>query len=116
MDNNIFTVNNYRGEAVFCTKERWENHVVAGHPIMEKNIEAVKDTISDPDSVYESSRNPKREVMFKRSPYSTQKIFTEVVVEYSSYSGVVSGELVTAFLNNAERGRIGNVLYRNSKD
>lgn len=113
----MFTVNNYRGVAVFCTEDRWKNHIVAGHTIMEENIEAVKDTISDPDSVYESSRNPKREVMFKQSPHSTYNIYTEVVVEYnSSYSGVVSGEVVTAFPNNAERGGIGNALYRKSQD
>ena len=116
MDNKVFTVNNYRGEAVFCTKERWENHIVAGHPIMEENIEAVKDTISDPDSVYESSKIPKREIMFKQSPHSTYKGFTKAIVEYSSYSGVVSGEVVTAFPKESERGGIGNVLYRNSKD
>lgn len=113
--NDIFTVNNYRGESVSCSEEQWKVHISRNHPIMARNIDAVKDTITDPDTVYESNTNPKREVSFKKSPYSSYRCLTKVIVEYKSYAGATYGEVVTAFPKETETGGIGNVVHRKAK-
>ena len=120
MNDTKFAVNNYNGCTVSCSKSRWEEHVVQNHQIMEKNEDAVKDTIKDPDAVYESKDSPDREVYFKASQFSTYKgLLTKVIVQYSP--GIknpenIVGELVTSFPSKGEKGGIGNVVYRKDKN
>lgn len=106
----IFNVTDYNGRQVICSEERWNVHIAAGHKIMQNNIAAVKDTITEPDSVYESNQTPKREVYFKKSlkPTYKDKFSTKVIVEYENEVG----EVVTAFPQPTESGGIGNVLYK----
>ena len=119
MNDTKFSVNNYNGCTVSCSKTRWDEHVVGHHQIMENNEKAVKDTIKNPDAVYESKELPKREIYFKSSEFSTYKALTKVIVEYSQgikNPGNIVGELVTAFPSKEERGGIGNVVYRKNQD
>lgn len=111
----IFTVSNYRGEMVSCSEERWNVHIFENHPIMKENMDAVKDTIVDPDAVYESNTNPLREVSFKKSLHSSYRCLTKVIVEYGSYNGTTFGKVVTAFPKETETGGIGDVVYRKAK-
>ena len=121
MGNAKFSVNNYEGITVSCTKEQWDIHIVGHHSIMQKNEKAVKDTIKDPDIVYESECNDNREIYFKASPYSTYKDFlTKVVVEYTpgkKNPESIVGEVVSAWPQKEEKGGISDVVYkRESKD
>lgn len=112
MDDTKFAVNNHKGVTIVCTNERWDNHI-ASHEVMKNNSKAVKDTVKDPESVYKSAEYDNREVYFKASSYSTYKLKTKVVVEYSeSKNGNVMGEVVTAFPSKDERGNIGENIYR----
>lgn len=119
MNDTKFSVNNYNGCTVSCSKSHWDTHVLL-HQVMENNENAVKDTIKDPDAVYESKDYPNREVYFKSSEFSSYKgLLTKVVVEYSP--GIknpqnIVGELVTAFPSKEEKGGIGNVVYRKNQD
>lgn len=113
MGNTKFAVNNHEGITISCDDNRWNDHIVFEHEIMRNNSKAVKDTVKDPESVYQSAENENREVYFKASSYSTYKIKTKVVVEYSeSKNGNVKGEVVTAFPSKDERGNIGEIVYR----
>ena len=115
MSDDKFVVNNFKGLQVSCSEEQWKEHVVSTHSIMKNNIEAVKDTIIDPDSVYKTNKPIDREVYFKLSALATYstKFYTKVVVEYKNDCG----ELVTAFPSRSETGGIGDVVYkRESKD
>lgn len=120
MNETKFSVNNYNGCTITCSKDQWDDHVVIHHEIMKDNEKAVKDTIKDPDSVYESSESENREVYFKASSYSSYKNFlTKVIVEYSP--GVknpdnIVGEVVTAFPCKQEKGGIGDVVYRKDQN
>ena len=106
----LFSVTSYNGKQVTCSEEQWNNHIAFNHKIMKNNVEAVKNTIIEPDSVYESSQSPKREVYFKKSliPTYKDKFFTKVIVEYKNNAG----EVVTAFPQPTESGGIGNVVYK----
>lgn len=121
MNDTKFSVNNYNGCTVTCSNEHWNSHVAGPHhAIMENNVRAVKDTIKDPDSVYESSQSPKREVYFKSSEHSTYKgLLTKVIVEYSpgiNNPNNIVGHVVTAFPHKNEEGGIGNVVYRKNQN
>lgn len=120
MNDTKFAVNNYNGCTVFCSNNQWDTHVVQNHQIMSNNERAVKDTLKDPDVVYESKEYPDREVYFKSSSYSTYSgLLTKVIVEYSP--GIknpqnIVGELVTAFPTPDEKGGIGDVVYRKNQN
>lgn len=116
MNDTKFAINNYDNVTVSCSSSQWHDHIIYEHAVMEKNETAVKDTIKDPDSVYKSSQNDNREVYFKQSSNSTYKHLTKVIVEYSeSKKGNLKGEVVTAFPAPAEKGGIGDVIYKKSK-
>ena len=51
---NIIEVRDPNGIRITCSESQWKNHVVLNHPIMEKNVGAVRKTIEDPDAIYES--------------------------------------------------------------
>ena len=119
MSDTKFAVNNYIGRTVSCTVSQWEAHIVANHGIMSNNVDAVKDTIKAPDSVYTSDQNDNREVYFKSSQYSTYNLLTKVIVEYSQSKknpDNIVGEVVTAFPQKEEKGGIGDVVYKKSSD
>ena len=114
MNDTKFAVNNYKGYTISCSKTQWDSHIVKGHGIMANNEMAVKDTIKNPDAVYESDQNDNREVYFKSSQYSTYKLKTKVIVEYMPSKrnpDNLTGEVVTAFPVKEEKGGIGNVVY-----
>lgn len=94
-----------RGITVTCTYDRWYNHVVTEHDVMEGNEEAVRKTIQDPDEIYRSSQLPYRDVYFKKGAPSTydRNFYTKVVTEYS---GNNTATVVTAFPTRQIRGGI----------
>lgn len=112
-----FVVDNYEGIPVVCTRSVWDEHVVLHHKVMEKNVDAVKDTIKDPDSVYQSKDYENREVYFKASEFSTYPMLTKVIVEDGiSKAGNPKGEVVTAFNTKKEEGGIADVVYKRETD
>ena len=119
MNKTKFAVSNYQGITVSCSDDTWEGHIVPGHSIMRDNVDAVKDTIKRPDTVYSSNQPGKREVYFKASDISTYDALTKVVVEYSpgkKNPDAVVGNVVTAFPTKAEKGGIANVIFPKPKN
>lgn len=117
MSDTKFAVNNPMGVTVSCSNYRWESHVLDEHPIMEHNVDAVKDTIKNPDTIYKSDQNEEREVYFKQSSFSTYNAKTKVIVEYSAGKRNPDSEIgtvVTAFPQKEEKGGIGDAVYRNN--
>ena len=66
-------------------------------------MDAVKETINTPDSVYKSEDSDNRKVFFKKTTNATYgtKFSTKVIVEYSQPD---EGEVVTTFPTKAEKG------------
>ena len=115
--NDKFVVNNYDGVPIACSKTVWDEHVIIHHGIMENNVEAVKDTIKDPDTVYQSEENENRKVYFKNSTYSSYDLLTKVIVEDSeTKAGNPKGEVVTTFPTKTEKGGIADVVYKRTND
>lgn len=115
--NDKFVVNNYEGVPVSCSESVWKDHIELHHAIMANNVKAVKDTIKDPDSVYQSEEFDNRKVYFKESSFSSYNIKTKVIVEDSeTKSGNPKGEVVTTFPTKEEKGGIADVIYKRTDD
>lgn len=103
------------GIRISCSLDQWNNHIIDGHPIMSKNIDAVKETIVCPDYIYYShDSNPpldERRIYSKEVSFATyhdKTPYTKVVV--SICGGY--GEVVTAYNGkNPKGGTVGEALY-----
>ena len=78
---NKIEVKDILGEEVICSRDAWYGHATVHHPIMQKNLDAVKDTIEDPDFIYKSAENDERKVYFKKSDLSSYNLLTKVITE-----------------------------------
>ena len=86
----LFSAVDYGGRTVSLDEDTYSNHICSGHPEMGKNVQAIENAVVNPEVVYESVQGPHREVFFSRVPESTYpKLYTKVVVDYSSASGGV---------------------------
>lgn len=102
----VFETKNPEGNTVYCSTEQWDH--ATRHEIMAQNLPAVRDTIQDPDIIFESSQYETRSVYFKKSNLSTYAHHTKVVTELV---GLNSQEVVTAFPSLEVKGGIGDVKY-----
>ena len=92
---------------VILKKDTWENHIIVGNPEIIKNIHSVKNTIENPEVIYESSTSPKRDVFFKKDSTSTKPYFyTKVIVEYNDDN--IAGEVKTSFFSKEIKGGIND--------
>lgn len=107
--NNHIETNDTFGIKVTCSETQWNNHIIL-HKVMENNENAVIDTITTPDIVYQSSKYNDRKVFFKKSSFATysDNLYTKVIVGYTLPN---EGEIVTAFPVDDIRGGISNVIY-----
>ncbi|WP_140397170.1 hypothetical protein [Flavonifractor sp. An82] len=119
-----FEAKDPRGVTIYCEEDQWTRHIVnpsTGHPIMEDNVDAIIETITSPEVIYESHDSlPSlnyREVYCKKSESSTYYFsnapYTKVVV--TTCGG--SGEVITAYpARNAEGGTKGDAIYREQNE
>lgn len=117
MNETIFSVQTYNNTTITLSKSVWDNHILPGHPEMSKSLDAVKDTVKEPDIVYKAANSDEdREVYFKKSNYSSYDAETRVVVEYfptKKDPETKRGEVITAHFSK-KRGGVSDVVY--SKD
>jgi len=100
----LFTARSPLGYSVICTKNQWENHVIASHGIMTKKEHLVKNTISSPIAIYQSDEFPNRDVYFAHSGHNNNNIkYTKTIVEVKSNN---SAEVVSAWLQPRISGNI----------
>ena len=115
----IFEAKDPRGFTVYCEESQWKQHIIpplTGHPIMQNNLDAIIETITSPEVIYEShdSSPPldSREVYCKKvkssTYYSTTSPYTKVVVSICGGSG----EVITAYpAKNVDGGTRGDAIY-----
>ena len=104
---NVISTKDPRGITVSCSCEQWEQHVSL-HSEIAVNMDAVIDTIADPDAIYESHDSKPvmdyREMYVKEvksASYYPSLKYTKVIT--SSMGG--SSELITAYAaKNKENG------------
>ena len=84
---NFFEVVDRSGIKVFCTKEQWDSHVALNHSIMVSNVDAIVETIREPELILPShdTNHPldERRIYTKESKSATyypKLKYTHVVV------------------------------------
>lgn len=106
-----------RGIRVYLSDKQWEEHIATstGHPEMVENIAAIRDTIRNPDVIYESHNSTPRdyrEVYCKETPlasyYGSKVPYTKVV---TSTAGGTAEVITTYSATNVEGGTIGDPVY-----
>jgi len=94
-----------------CLYVQERDHIIARHPDMNDNFTAIYDTVTSPDSVFESPSHCNREVMYKRAVSATyHPLITKVIVEYN-VPETGTGHIVTAFPNKQVGGNVGKQKY-----
>ena len=106
----IFTATSPLGVTVYCMKETWNNHIIAGHSSMIGKNDEVKNAIESPSSVYDSFSHPlSRDVYFAYNRLYDE--YLKVVVHnFESHS-----EVVSAWYQQSIKGNIGGLKYVNLK-
>lgn len=100
---NLFEVRDQNGIKIYCTEEQWKSHIALNHSIMERNIDAIVETIREPEIVLPShDTDPPlndRRIYTKESKVATyhpKLKYTNVIISVCGGSG----EVVTAYPNN----------------
>jgi len=109
MDDNLFEVIDKRGIMVICEKSQWHTHITGGHPEVEDKVEIVKNTITDPDIIYQSKEDSKRDVYFLKIENNK---YMKVIVELTAPN---FGEVVTAFPRKGIAGNIDAEVIKYAK-
>ena len=95
------------GNTITCTTQRWDEHILTDsmHTVMQGNEKAVEDTLSNPDSIYQSAHSESRTVYFKKGADSTysKTLITKVVTEEI---GNKTRKVVTAWPQKKVKGGI----------
>ncbi len=112
----MFKTTDPRGYNIACDTDTWNNHIVSGHIEMIDNLQAVKETIENPDAIYTSSQTPVRNVYFSKASTSTYNLYTKVVVAVDDDNKF--GSVVSAWPQPTMSGGIvdqGGLLYVKAK-
>lgn len=111
----MFSTTDPLDRKIVCKSETWNNHIVAGHVIMDGNLKSVKNTIEKPDVIYQSSQTPIRDVYFSKTDSTYYPLFTKVIVQFNESGD--SGEIISAWPQSNISGGIdpGGMKYVKNK-
>ncbi len=72
------------GVTVMCSRDTWENHILAEHLEMEGCEAYVKAAVENPYQIYQDSRYPNKKIIYKPfilpKPFHTQ--YLRVAIQY----------------------------------
>ncbi|QYR20786.1 hypothetical protein KZ483_24000 [Paenibacillus sp. sptzw28] len=107
---NLFITKNVSGETVKLKSQTFYAHILPGHPEMEQNLAAIKDSIENPEYIIESHQVPTSKIYIAKSSLSTypNKYIKTVVDHKSTKSGYVK---TSFFPRNFVLGKDGKVIY-----
>jgi len=93
----LFTIPDQDGISITLTWERWENHILIGHPAMAKHLEAINLAISDPDYILQSDKRADTKLFYRlgvtEGKYSN--LYVVVVIRYTVSEGFVRTAYLT---------------------
>jgi hypothetical protein len=106
----LFDTTDSTGRRVKLESKQYTDHIILRHPEMEGNVEAMKETVENPQLIIESKQNPKRWLYVGKSELATYPVVTiKTVVDHSSSE---SGYVVTGlFQKKVNVEKEGTVIY-----
>lgn len=100
------------GTEVVCDKRNWEGHIASEHRELTGQMDAVRQTIEEPLSVYQVPAHVRRQAFYRPSelPPPYNRGYIRVIVEYNIgiVSGRKRGRVCTAFhtMSGPRRGEV----------
>jgi hypothetical protein len=96
----IFQCRDRDGVLIACTRQCWENHILAKHPEMGGCEAHVKAAIEDPYQVYQDANDISHRVIYKPfilpPPFHTQYLRVAIVYKNRVFRGL-KGYVLSAF-------------------
>lgn len=109
----LFQVRDPFGNEVALNDSTFHGHILPGHPEMANSLELIRETITDPYRVRQSTILPDLAAAFERS-FRTR--WFRVLVEYSADHyprGTASGLVMTAYRVDAIiKAQVGKIIYQ----
>lgn len=95
---NVIETKDCYGTTVTCSADRWNTHIISGHPELVGKEHIVAQTIADPKVVVPQSSD--RTAYYNNDSKSIMPpLFTKVVVQFSNKDGIITGTVTTAFVS-----------------
>ncbi len=87
----LFTVEDKDGRLVVLTRRQWEEHILVGHPNMARHLEALKQTIAEPDYILQSDKRADTRLLYRLGVTEGQfsDLYVVAVVRYTAHKGFV---------------------------
>lgn len=89
------------GYRIVCYTDRWNDHILGGHPELSGHLEWVEETITAPLGIVASAYEPSSKVFYREYDFGglLGRAFLRVVVRYKRRFGVgpTQGRVVTAY-------------------
>ena len=104
----LFVTTDWAGRGVALEERQWNNHIRRNRGWSAEMIPLVRQTVTDPDAVYESERDSKRTEVWRQfdDVKDGQPGILKVIIEYNASIGVAtSGDVVTAMVALAVNSR-----------
>lgn len=111
----IFDTTDKLGNRVVLESEQYQEHIIKRHPEMQGNVDAMKETIEEPQLIIESKQNPSRWLYVGKSQLSTYPVISiKTVVDHTSSE---TGYVVTGlFQKKINVEKEGTVIYDKEKN
>lgn len=87
----LFTIPDKDGLPITLTRERWEDHILIGHPAMAKHLEAIKLAVSDPDYILQSDKRADTKLFYRLGVTEGRhsNLYMVVVIRHTVSEGFV---------------------------
>jgi len=114
LSEDIFNIEDVFKRNVRLTSTQLHTHIIgrSGHIEMAEDLQSISKTVEDPDFIYNSKSNNKRDLYYKFGIHNVIKNkYVKVVVDYTIPS---EGDVITSYVTNSVSGDLGRLIYEKS--
>ena len=114
MSEDIFNTEDVFKRNVRLTRTQLHTHIIgrSQHIEMALDLSSISKTVEDPDFIYNSKSNNKRDLYYKYGIHDVIKNkYVKVVVDYTIPS---KGNVITSYVTSSVSGNSGRLIYEKS--
>lgn len=114
MSKDIFSTKDVLNRDVRLTSTQLQTHIIgkSGHIEIALDLLSIRKTVEDPDCIYNSKSNNKRDLYFKFGSHNIMKNkYVKVIVDYTIPS---RGDVITSYITSSVSGDLGRLIYEKS--
>ena len=114
MSKDIFNTKDVLNRNIRLTSTQLHTHIIgkSGHLEMALDLSSIPKTVEDPDYIYNSKSNNRRDLYFKLGSHDIiKKKYVKVVVDFTNPS---KGNVITSYVTSSISGDLGRLIYEKS--